>query len=75
MRVTGTGFSRDSLLDGVALVDAILRGDADAVEFLLMNNEDMVNLAELLANMAAGWIRQHDQTQAYLNRVREDFLR
>jgi hypothetical protein len=75
MRVTGTGFSRDSLLDGVALVDAILRGDADAVEFLLMNNEDMVNLAELLANMAAGWIRQHDQPQAYLNRVREDFLR
>ncbi len=75
MRVTGTGFSRDSLLDGVALMDALLRGDSEAVEFLLATNEDPVNLAELLADMAACWLRQHDQPQVYLDRVRIEFLR
>ena len=75
MRVTGTGFSRDSLLDAVALMDAHLRGDTEAVEFLLANTDDPVNLAELLADMAAGWLRQHDRPECYLNRLRVEFLR
>ena len=75
MRVTGTGFSRDSLLDAVALMDAHLRGDTEAVEFLLANTDDPVNLAELLANMAAEGLRQHDRPESYLNRLRVEFLR
>ncbi|MBA3368905.1 MAG: hypothetical protein H0T99_09625 [Geodermatophilaceae bacterium] len=75
MRVTGTGFSRDSLLDAVALLDAHLRGDTEAIECLLANTDDPVNLAELLAAMAADWLRQHDRPESYVNRLREEFLR
>jgi len=75
MRVTGGGYSRDSLLDAVALMAAHLRGDEEAIECLLASTDDPVNLAELLADMAAGWLRQHDRAESYLNRLRVELLR
>ena len=75
MRVTGTGFSSDSLLDAVALLSAHLRGDTEAIECVLANNDDPINLAELLADMAAEGLRQHDRPESYLDRLRVEFLR